>query len=166
MLFFKKVYQFYRHDCCWPYAASFFLVMVIYWLDFFTVKTHYRWVSLLAYAIIFAYYLYNLYYYSQGKIKARDNKFFMRYLSSKVILWGFILLLLYTFAATKPCPWRARMKNGRLSMNLKETLASKAGVAEIHPPSQETTPMGVEECEKEAASGDVTGWASLKHVGG
>ena len=93
--FIKNIYEFYRHDCCWPYAASFFLALSIYWVDFFIVNTRYHWASLVAYGIIFAYYLYNVHLYFQGKVKTMNTKFFMAFLSSKVIIWGFILTLLY-----------------------------------------------------------------------
>lgn len=95
--FIKNIYEFYRHDCCWPYAISFFLVLSIYWLDFYIVNTRYHWPSFVAYGVIFVYYLYNIYLYFQGKIKtnAKNPKFFMVFLSSKVIIWGFILTLLY-----------------------------------------------------------------------
>ena len=94
-LFFKNIYEFYRYDCCWPYTASFFLALSIYWLDFFIVNTHYHWVSLVAYGIILAYYLYNVHLYLQGKVKTKNTKFSAIFLSSKIILWGFILALLY-----------------------------------------------------------------------
>ena len=89
------MYQFYRYDCCWPYAVSFLLTLVIYWLDFFIVNTHYHWVSLFVYGIILDYYLYNVSRYFRDKIKAKNVKFFIAFLSSKIILWGFILVLLY-----------------------------------------------------------------------
>ncbi len=96
-LFFRNIYQFYRYDCCWPYAVSFLLVLFIYWLDFFIVKTRTHYVSLAGYGIIFAYYLYNLVLYLKGKIKAKGLKFFIRFLSVKIIILGFILTLLYFF---------------------------------------------------------------------
>jgi len=93
--FIKNIYEFYRFDCCWPYAASFFLVLIIYWLDFFITDTRYHWPSAVAYGIILGYYLYNLHRYFHGKIKAGNVKFFVALLSSKIILWGLILALLY-----------------------------------------------------------------------
>lgn len=94
-LFIKSIYEFYRHDCCWPYAVSFFLALSIYYLDFFIVNTRYRWASLVAYGIILAYYLYNVSLYFQNKIKTKNIKFFAVFLSSKIIIWGLILTLLY-----------------------------------------------------------------------
>lgn len=93
--FIKNIYEFYRFDCCWPYAVSFFLVLIVFWLDFFVTNIRYHWPSLVAYGIILSYYLYNLYRYFQGKIKAGNVKFFVALLSSKIILWGLILALLY-----------------------------------------------------------------------
>ena len=95
MLFIKKVFQFYRHDCCWPYALSFFLALIIYGLDFFIVNTRYHWASLAAYGIILAYYLYIASLYHRGKVKAKDDKFSVKFLSAKIIIWGLILILLY-----------------------------------------------------------------------
>jgi hypothetical protein len=94
-LFIKNIYEFYQYDCCWPYALSFFLVLGVYWLDFFIAHTRYHWVSLFAYGIILAYYLYNVPLYLQGKIKAKNKQFSAIFLSSKIILWGFILAFLY-----------------------------------------------------------------------
>jgi len=95
-LFIKNIYEFYRHDCCWPYAASFFLVLSIYWLDFFIVNIRQHWASLVAYGIILVYYLYNVSLYFRNKVKTKNAKFFVVFLSSKIIIWGFILSLLYT----------------------------------------------------------------------
>lgn len=93
--FIKNIYGFYRHDCCWPYAASFFLALIIYWSDFFIVNTRHHWPSLAAYGVIFAYYLYIVNFYFQSKIKTINAEFFMAFLSFKVIIWGFILALLF-----------------------------------------------------------------------
>ncbi|HBA60123.1 MAG TPA: hypothetical protein DCZ92_04780 [Elusimicrobia bacterium] len=93
--FFRNVYWFYRFDCCWPYALSFFLVLVIYWLDFFFARTPYRLASLTAYLIILAYYLYNLRCFFTTGLNTRDDAFFIKYLSSKIIIWGLLLLSLY-----------------------------------------------------------------------
>lgn len=94
-LFIKNIYEFYRYDCCWPYAASFFLTLSIYWLDFFIVHTRHHWGSLVAYGIILVYYLYNIFLYFQSKVKTKNSKFFAVFLFSKIIIWGFILALLY-----------------------------------------------------------------------
>ena len=93
--FLEKIYRFYRYDCCWPYAVSFFLALLIYGLDFFMVHAHYHWASLASYTIILAYYLYIAYLYFQGKVKKENDKFSMVFLTSKVILLGCILILLY-----------------------------------------------------------------------
>lgn len=90
-LILRNIYQFYKYDCCWPYAVSFLLVLVIYWLDFFIIKTRTHYVSLAGYGIILAYYLYNVVLYHKGKIKAKGLEFFIRFLSFKIIILGFIL---------------------------------------------------------------------------
>ncbi|MDD5156377.1 MAG: hypothetical protein PHF11_07870 [Candidatus Omnitrophica bacterium] len=94
-LFIRDIYGFYRHDCCWPYAASFFLVLVIYWLDFFVAGLPYHWASLSAYGTLLVYYLYSARLYSQGRIRAKNTHFFMGFLSFKIILWGALLVFLY-----------------------------------------------------------------------
>lgn len=94
-IIFSNIYQFYRYDCCWPYAVSFLLVLVIYWFDFFIIEARIHAASLVGYGIIFAYYLYNVFLYNKGKLKAKDLEFFIRFLSVKVIIWGFLLILLY-----------------------------------------------------------------------
>jgi len=91
----KNIYEFYRQDCCWPYAASFFLTLIIYWLDFFIVPTRCHWASPLAYGVILAYYLYIVYLYFQNKAKTAKARFFMTFLSSKVVIWGLILTFIY-----------------------------------------------------------------------
>ena len=91
----KNIVVFYRYDCCWPYAASFFLALIIYWLDFFVTDTRRHWASLVAYGIIFAYFLHIARLYFQNKIEKKNTKFFAVFLSSKVALWGFVLALLY-----------------------------------------------------------------------
>lgn len=93
----KNIYQFYRYDCCWPYSVSFFLVLIIYWLDFFIVNISNHWVSMVSYGVIFAYYLYNVFLSAKGRIKAGDKIFFIVFLSSKIIIWGFMLALLMTW---------------------------------------------------------------------
>ena len=93
--FFGNVYAFYRRDCCWPYALSFFFVLVIYWLDFFFAHTPYRLASFCSYAILLAYYLYNLRLFFTTGLDTGNDAFFIGYLSSKIIAWGLMLVLLY-----------------------------------------------------------------------
>ncbi|MCX5701554.1 MAG: hypothetical protein NTW64_01030 [Candidatus Omnitrophica bacterium] len=90
---FNKIYNFYRYDCCWPYAVSFLLVLVIYRIDFIDVNRIYHWESIFSYGIIFSYYLYNLHLYYQKKIVSSDTRFFIRFLTFKIFIWGFILIL-------------------------------------------------------------------------
>ncbi|MFH1208058.1 MAG: hypothetical protein V1673_00685 [Candidatus Omnitrophota bacterium] len=91
----KNIYTFYRYDCCWPYAASFFLALIVFWQDFFVVSTRYRWASLVAYGIILAYYLYIIHLYFQGKTEKRNLKFFVGFLSFQTVIWGVVLALLF-----------------------------------------------------------------------
>jgi hypothetical protein len=90
----KNIYTFYRHDCCWPYAASFFLTLIIFWQDFFAVGTRYHWASLVAYGIILAYYLDIMRLYFQNKTEKKNLGFFVAFLSCQTILWGILLVLL------------------------------------------------------------------------
>ena len=89
---FKQIYHFYRYDCCWPYAVSFYLVLVIYWLDFFVGRGHRHWTSVVAFGVVFVYYLYILRLYFQGRLAGRDNRFFLGFLSFKIII-GLVLLI-------------------------------------------------------------------------
>lgn len=91
----KNIYTFYRYDCCWPYAASFFLALIVFWQDFFVVGTCSHWASLVAYGIILAYYLQIIRLYSQGKTEKRNLKFFIGFLSLQTVVWGGVLALLF-----------------------------------------------------------------------
>jgi len=91
----KNIRMFYRHDCCWPYAASFFLTLIIYWDDFFVANTHAPWASLAAYGILLAYFLYIIRLYLQKKIEKKNTPFFIGFLSFKVMVWGIVLGLLF-----------------------------------------------------------------------
>lgn len=93
-LFFRKIYDFYRRECCWPYALSFFLVLVIYWLDFSVERNQTPWASFISYAVIFSYYIYNLYFYVKSKIFTKAGGFFIGFLSAKILLWGLLLFYL------------------------------------------------------------------------
>ncbi len=90
----KNIYTFYRHDCCWPYAAAFFFALIVFWQDFFVAHTRYHWASLVAYGIIFAYYLDILRLYLQNGMEKKNLRFFMAFLSFKIITWGILLVLL------------------------------------------------------------------------
>jgi hypothetical protein len=91
----KNIYVFYRYDCCWPYSASFFLALIIFWLDFFVEKTRCHWASPVVYGVILAYFLRIVQLYSQDRIEKKNLKFFMVFLSFKTVLWGILLALLY-----------------------------------------------------------------------
>jgi hypothetical protein len=91
----KDIFVFYRHDCCWPYAVSFYLTLIIYYLDFFTVATDRHWASPVAYGVLFVYFLYNLRRYFQGRIQAKNAQFLRSFLSFKITVLGLVLCLLY-----------------------------------------------------------------------
>lgn len=91
----KHIHAFYKYDCCWPYAVSFFLTLMIYYLDFFRAGTRCHWASPVAYGILLAYFLYNLHLYSRGKIKATNAPFALLFLSFKLTVLGLVLCLLY-----------------------------------------------------------------------
>jgi hypothetical protein len=91
----ENVRVFYRYDCCWPYAASFYLTLVIYYLDFFVTGTRCHWASPVAYGILLAYYLYNVRRYFQGRVLAKNARFLLSFLSFKIAVWGSVLCALY-----------------------------------------------------------------------
>lgn len=91
----KNIDVFYKQDCCWPYAVSFYLTLLIYGLDFFRAGARCHWASPVAYGILLAYFLYNLHLYFRGKIKATNAPFALSFLSFKIAVWGLVLCLLY-----------------------------------------------------------------------
>ena len=91
----KNIRTFYRDDCCWPYAVSFFLTLIIYGFDFFVVDTSCHWASPVAYGILLTYFLYIIHLYFQNKIRKKAPTFFIAFLSFKVTVWGLVLFLLY-----------------------------------------------------------------------
>ncbi|MFH1799699.1 MAG: hypothetical protein ABH891_02465 [Candidatus Omnitrophota bacterium] len=91
----KNIYVFYKHDCCWPYAVSFYITLVIYGFDFFGAGTRFHWASPVAYGVLLAYFLYNVHLYFQGKIQAKNPQFALAFLSFKVTVLGSVLFLLY-----------------------------------------------------------------------
>jgi len=91
----KSIDQFYRHDCCWPYAVSFYLTLIIYWFDFFVANSSRHWASPVAYGILLAYFLYIIHLFLLNKLENKNRTFFVGFLSFKVIVWGSVLLLLY-----------------------------------------------------------------------
>ncbi|MBU9888397.1 MAG: hypothetical protein KTQ49_00825 [Candidatus Omnitrophica bacterium] len=93
----RKIAVFYRDDCCWPYALSFYLVLIIFAMDFGGVPTPYHGASVFSFGILLAYYLYNLRLYFRKDIRIMEKKdpvFFIGFLSSKIALWGLALVLL------------------------------------------------------------------------
>ena len=88
----EKLYRFYRHECCWPYALSFPLVLVIYAIDFFGHEDPLRWPSIASYSIIAGYYLRNVRLYKNEALVSDDPGFFISLLTFKIVLWGVIML--------------------------------------------------------------------------
>jgi hypothetical protein len=93
----KKIYIFYRYECCFPYSISFLLVLLIYSLDFYTLEKAKVWPSLISYIILAGYYVYNVSCYRKRILPSHDPKFYMSILSIKVFLWSVFLLALIFF---------------------------------------------------------------------
>ena len=89
----RKLLVFYKEDCCWPYSLSFFLILIVYLLEFYS-DTNSSSASLIAYLVIFAYYLYNIHLYRHNKLDAVDIVFFVKYLTFKIIVLSLLLILL------------------------------------------------------------------------
>lgn len=93
----KKIYIFYRHECCFPYSISFFLVLLIYAVDLYTSNKTLLLPSIFSYLIITGYYIQNIIYYKKNVIISDDPKFFILILTVKILLWGILLLGLFIF---------------------------------------------------------------------
>ncbi len=91
----RNVRTFYTRDCCWPYAASFFLALIVFGLDFSDRHSHFHWASFTAFGIILSYYLYILRLYFRKKLTKENLRFFIKFLSVKVLVLGAVLLLLH-----------------------------------------------------------------------
>ncbi len=102
----KKIALFYGKDCCWPYALSFFLVLIMYVGQAVCRDSYGLYMSAVAYLVLFSYYLYNVRLYKRGKLTAYDLPFFIRFLTFKIVIW--FLLLLFVFFLT------VKYGNGRL----------------------------------------------------
>lgn len=88
----KNLYVFYRYDCCWPYAVSFYLVLFVYWREAVVVRDPSKWASILSYAILLFYYLYLQKKNKTGMLKEKRNvSFFMSFLTFQIIVWGLLL---------------------------------------------------------------------------
>jgi hypothetical protein len=91
---FIKIFRFYRYECCAPYSVSFLLVLFIYAIDFFLSDRPLRWPSILSFLIIAAYYVLNLAKYWKNRLPSDDPKFFISLLTTKIVLWGGLLVAL------------------------------------------------------------------------
>ena len=68
-----KIYRFYRSECCWPYALSFLLALLIYILDFYYADTVWMSSSILSYVILFSYYLYNVRLFKRNALHKEEE---------------------------------------------------------------------------------------------
>ncbi len=93
----SRIYQFYRHECCFPYSISFLLVLLIYAIDFFVSDPPMLWPSIVSYLIIAGYYIQNTRYYKRNWINSDDPESFMLLLTIKIVLWGLLLSGLLIF---------------------------------------------------------------------
>ena len=89
-----KVARFYRDECCVPYAISFYLTLIIYVLDFHLAPKPLIWPSATSYAILTAYYVQIIARYRQIAREKDDPKFFISFLTLKIVLWGILLIAL------------------------------------------------------------------------
>jgi hypothetical protein len=94
----RKTYHFYRHDCCFPYAISFLLVLFIYTIDFYGSDQPLFWPSIASYLILAGYYVQNIRYYRKNVLTQDDPQFFILLLTVKIVLWGVLLLGLLVFS--------------------------------------------------------------------
>jgi len=89
----KNIYKFYRYDCCWPYGVSFYCVLVIYYLEAVIIENPSKWASIVSYGIILAYYLWIRKLFIEKRLEQKRNvSFFMSFLTTKIIMWGAVLL--------------------------------------------------------------------------
>jgi hypothetical protein len=90
----ENLAHFYRKECCWPYAVAFFLTLIIYAMEWQIIDSRLPWASITAYAILTAYYWYNVWQYHTGILDGENLRFFIRFLGLKIFLWGIALLCL------------------------------------------------------------------------
>ncbi|HBL18779.1 MAG: hypothetical protein A2X36_17500 [Elusimicrobia bacterium GWA2_69_24] len=90
----RKIRVFYGVDCCWPYALSFPLVLAIYWVESRPGYGGFPRASIAGYAILAAYWAYNVRLYLTDRLPAQDARFLIRWLSFKIVLWLVPLLYL------------------------------------------------------------------------
>ena len=88
----RKVYRFYRYECCFPYTLSFLLVLFIYAIDFYAAERPLIWPSGLSYLILVGYYIQNTRYYKKNVLTSEDPQFFLLLLTLKIVLWGALLV--------------------------------------------------------------------------
>ncbi|MBF0502395.1 MAG: hypothetical protein HQM09_19810 [Candidatus Riflebacteria bacterium] len=90
----KKIWRFYAKECCWPYGLSFYLVLLIFFIDFILSPRPQVMPSVFAYGVIASYYFQNIRYYRSKILVSEDPLFFIGFLSFKIMVWGCILVLL------------------------------------------------------------------------
>lgn len=89
-----RVARFYRDECCVPYAVSFYLTLIVYLFDLRLAAKPLIWPSATSYAILTAYYIQNIRRYRHKTFRAHDPKFFISFLTFKIVLWGIFLIAL------------------------------------------------------------------------
>ena len=95
--FLKRIKNFYLKDMCWPYSLSFALTLVIYFVEFVFSRSI-GLASIIAYFVLFAYYIKNLKLYKNKELKVQDPDFFILFLTAKIIAWTAILIALVLLA--------------------------------------------------------------------
>jgi hypothetical protein len=68
----RKIFRFYRYECCFPYTMSFFLVLFIYAIDFGVSDQALLWPSIISYLILAGYYVQNVRYYKRNVLGSDD----------------------------------------------------------------------------------------------
>jgi hypothetical protein len=94
----SKLYHIYFREICWPYTTSFWLTLLIYLADL-KWKRHPGWASVVASAILSAYYLMNLYFFRKGVLNSAYPPLFILFLTVKLSLWIGILILITLFVS-------------------------------------------------------------------
>ena len=88
----SKIRQVYFMDICWPYTASFYLTLVIFFIEYWF-NGSLGWHSFGAYFILIAYYLVNLFYYLTSRLSSINPLLFIQILTLKILIWGFIFIV-------------------------------------------------------------------------
>ena len=90
----RNIRRFYARECCWPYGISFYLTLLIFYLDLVLSPHPQALPSMFAYGIITAYYFQNIRYYRKNLLSSENPGFFIGFLTFKIVTWGIILAIL------------------------------------------------------------------------